>query len=51
MLKKGIFEKKFKFDHSLVFFWASLVFTSLLNVSKMGLANLLTIIFTKNEVI
>ena len=40
--QKGRLWKKLKFNHSLVFFWASLVFYFLLNVSKMWLANFLT---------
>ena len=49
MLKKGNFEKKLKFDCSLVFSWASLVFHLMLDVSKMWLANLLTTNFTKTN--
>ena len=47
MLKKDNFEKTLKFDFSLVFSWASLVFHVMLDVSKVWLANLLTTIFTK----
>ena len=47
MLKKDNFEKTLKFDFSLVFSWASLVFHVMLDVSKMWLANLLTTNFTR----
>ena len=39
-----------KFAHFVVFLWASLVFTSLLNVSKMWLENLLTTTLKKKVI-
>ena len=45
--KREILKKKLKFNCSIVFSWASLVFYLMLDMSKMWLAKFLTTIFTK----